>query len=245
MTSVVKLLLCKNKDHVITIWFNYFSSLHWCVLLWTNLIMPLQVSKQRVVTSVIELLTFDSISIRNWTRTKSISWYLGDPVRRNQFQLIGRVRVQFLINRIFDLVIGSTIWSNLISISNYLAKSDFGLQNTRPKYSFLFSKCILSNYWDEKKSKLFLEFLTVEKLTKYIPKMYEELDAQQFAKTVKSSELNDDLNIVVYYHVHYLFFVNFQRWGSIKNAQTWNRIFIIISADKIWTNFDQKQILKL
>ena len=62
-----------------------------------------------------------------------------------------------------------------------LKKTSFGSQNKRPKYSFLFSKCILSNYWDEKKLKSFLEFLTVEKLTKYIPKMYEELDAQQFA----------------------------------------------------------------
>ena len=62
-----------------------------------------------------------------------------------------------------------------------LKKTSFGSQNKRPKYSFLFSKCILSNYWDEKKLESFLEFLTVEKLTKYIPKMYEELDAQQFA----------------------------------------------------------------
>jgi len=62
-----------------------------------------------------------------------------------------------------------------------LKKKGFGSQNKRPKYSFLFSKCILSNYWDEKKLESFLEFLTVEKLTKYIPKMYEELDAQQFA----------------------------------------------------------------
>ena len=30
-------------------------------------------------------------------------------------------------------------------------KKSFGSQNKRPKYSFLFSKCILSHYWDEKK----------------------------------------------------------------------------------------------
>ena len=59
------------------------------------------------------------VSIRNQTTTRPISWWLDELVGRAQFQLIDRVWVRFLINRIFDLVIGSTIWSNLISISNW------------------------------------------------------------------------------------------------------------------------------
>ena len=109
--------------------------------------------------------------------------------------------MQFLINWILNLVIGSTnpnfipncakkaspaikansFPDNFNKSRTYSSKPPlFSVRKSHAKIA-LFQKCALSDYWEEDDLDSFLKFLVHTKLTKYMSRIFELLNQKQFA----------------------------------------------------------------